>query len=1277
MENIRNEFRWRMVKRKKQVVNYCMALGFLISFAGGNVALANDAAVSATTSPDFNSTLEGVTEHTQVDNDYNVKMKTVFAKDLYNSFDIGSAVSFNVSGGRTYVIKVGEDGGVSDIRGKINAPDIELFIQNSSGVTFHGSSQVNVGSLLATTARDIEFSGDEAKLSNFGDASIINEGNINVSDGGFAILAAPYVENAGVIKADLGRIVLASTTAMTVDLRGDGLITYGVTEQSLSKAGVKNTGTLQARSGVIEISANAASDIVDNVVNLDGVIDADSFGEGHDGGAVLISSKGDINMNDVVITANGGENGNGGKIETKAGGINNFSSDAVIQAKGGEKYGDGGFVDVSGTHISFNGDVDATAKNGKGGTLLIDPLFLKIRNGSEAFFDEGDGLILDIVYEKTIEFFSGLGMNVFLLANQSIVMENLADNTLDVGKGGITLQTINKDGSISFDDKNDSISATTGSIILNTGTGGIDIGHLSTQSDKLFGKFDIGSPGKITLTTTGDVATKSISIEGSPILGNASGVLSIDAKGDVLIDGDVNVDVAAKKGTSVANIDISSKKGDIKTGDISAKAEIVSLSISTGDGNIENGNVIVNDTDSKSKIPSSFKISANDGNIKIGDVETNVAVSLNATDDSFFQTRGNITTGNITSSENDLPVNIDAEGGVKTGDVNGKIRVVANDDVDTGNLVGDVAILTTDGNIKTLDITSDSGVLLRAKDASFFSTRGNVETGKIITTEANKLVKIIADGGVKTGEIRGDIKIAANDDVTVGNLIGAVKILTTDGNINTLDIQSDDGVSLTAGDKSLGKAKGNITTGGILTTDFDKKISIIAKGNVTTESLRGDVKVIANGGDIKTGNILSNKDVSLVANKGFFFGNGDVTTGHIRTKDANGNITITADGDVTTESLRGDINVVADGNIKAGNILSKANVSLDGNDVTIGNIGTEDANGNITILAGGNVKTNELRGSLDIDAQGNVETGDISTRGNVEIEGFDISTGNITVGKYGNSKFGDVVRTVAINAKGNTLVDGDISVDVSAKGTGKAVASINISADKTVTINGDVTATANSENDVVFESEGEDFKVFALEVAEGTEDDSTATASINIYGQDGVNINGGITSIANSESGDASASIDVSAGDVDSQSDVDIKGNMKSLANSLSANAFADLTITATQDILLSGVDDPMSDANSSFLQQRVTGVDSETDGTSTITITAGRDVRFFPEDPEEPEVPVVVVTPTPDIIDILVAKLADNNDNQQNNTVTGLDNLEPAGGGDDCDLMNCVEDNS
>jgi len=190
-----------------------------------------------------------------------------------------------------------------------------IFLINQNGITFGSGSQVNVGSLLATTSdlKEDEMADFSAQgwdqenrsyeFENSGYASVINEGDITVSDGGFAVLAAPRVENRGFIKADLGQIELVSTRAfkLNVDFRGDGLITFQANQDSFENdeivvdgpLGVENTaaGTLQAHSGHIYLtSAKFANDVMQGVINLSGVVDADQFVKDDNGDVVMVAS---------------------------------------------------------------------------------------------------------------------------------------------------------------------------------------------------------------------------------------------------------------------------------------------------------------------------------------------------------------------------------------------------------------------------------------------------------------------------------------------------------------------------------------------------------------------------------------------------------------------------------------------------------------------------------------------------------------------------------------------------------------------------------------------------------------------------------------------------------------------------------------------------------------------------------------------------------------------------------------------------------------------------
>ena len=169
-----------------------------------------------------------------------------------------------------------------------------VFVINRDGILFGPGSVVNTAGFLATT-NDIRNDDFMAGRYNFNipgrpDASIVNQGTITATSGGFAALVAPGVRNSGTITATLGTVALASGNIFTLDIYGDKLITLGVGDRSPHKVNdvatgqplkslVSNTeGKLRANGGRVELTAAAARAVVDSVINTKGVIEANSIG---------------------------------------------------------------------------------------------------------------------------------------------------------------------------------------------------------------------------------------------------------------------------------------------------------------------------------------------------------------------------------------------------------------------------------------------------------------------------------------------------------------------------------------------------------------------------------------------------------------------------------------------------------------------------------------------------------------------------------------------------------------------------------------------------------------------------------------------------------------------------------------------------------------------------------------------------------------------------------------------------------------------------------------
>ncbi len=368
----------------------------------------------------------------------------------WKGFDVSAdeAVRFNQPGVTSSTLNRVTAGQESVIAGHISAPG-QVIIYNSNGVVFSGSAKVDVGSLITTTANisDEHFRQGKLIFDQPGnpDARIVNDGSISVAEKGLAAFVAPSVANNGVINARLGTVAMAAGNAATIDLYGDGLVSIAVTDPVTRKpqdaqALVSNGGAIQADGGSVLITAEQASRVVDNAVNLSGVILARGT-EVREGSVALVSKSGDIQVagkidvsgpksgGDVLVSgqqvalastasidargaAQGGSVRIGGDFQGRGelpraknatlakgasidvsatgkgnGGLavvwsdGNTRMDGRILARGGAQGGNGGLVETSGKvnlSIADSAYVSVAAPYGNGGTWLLDPTTLRI-----------------------------------------------------------------------------------------------------------------------------------------------------------------------------------------------------------------------------------------------------------------------------------------------------------------------------------------------------------------------------------------------------------------------------------------------------------------------------------------------------------------------------------------------------------------------------------------------------------------------------------------------------------------------------------------------------------------------------------------------------------------------------------------------------------------------------------------------------------------------------------------------------------------------------------
>src|SRR5580692_2564079 len=231
----------------------------------------------------------------------------------------------------------------SSIYGNLTANG-NVWLINSNGILFGQGSKINVGSLIATTS-DIsnqDFASGNynfSKASANPNASVVNQGTITTAKGGSAILSAPSVSNSGIIQADVGNVVLGGVPAFSVDFDGDNLLRYAVIAPSPQtaagapvKATVSNTGTISANGGTVLMTAHAAANVTDAVVNNTGIVEATSVAE-HDGEIILDAGDGTANVGGTLDASGTGAGQTGGTVSVTGKQVN-VGDGAAINASG-------------------------------------------------------------------------------------------------------------------------------------------------------------------------------------------------------------------------------------------------------------------------------------------------------------------------------------------------------------------------------------------------------------------------------------------------------------------------------------------------------------------------------------------------------------------------------------------------------------------------------------------------------------------------------------------------------------------------------------------------------------------------------------------------------------------------------------------------------------------------------------------------------------------------------------------------------------------------------
>lgn len=402
-----------------------------------------------------------------------------------------------------------------------------VYVINPNGVLFGKNASVDVGSLVASTARI-----SDSDMTNFANADgitmaipedssakVINAGTIR-AEGGLVVLHAAEVENSGTITNPEGTTALAAARNLSLSADTAGKINFTV-DGALAKAKALNSGTLKADGGYLVMTARSAGDVMSTVVNNTGTMEAKTLRQNEKGEILLDGGDNGIVELNGTLDASGMEAGQSAGSIKAIGAETHVEDGATLHAIGAV---DGGLIETSGDYLEIgdNVDIDAAGKTGKAGEWLLDPLDVVIsdhdasttgRTSSDGTYTYDEVQTADANKKTWID---SKMVNARLSSGTSVKIQSVDKNkaatiTVDseIQKSGAK----NKDTTFTLEAQsnvtvNKSITSTAGklNVVLNSDIDGNGVGAVLINADinTNGGNFTSGSGGNVELTVNTD-----------------------------------------------------------------------------------------------------------------------------------------------------------------------------------------------------------------------------------------------------------------------------------------------------------------------------------------------------------------------------------------------------------------------------------------------------------------------------------------------------------------------------------------------------------------------------------------------------------------------------------------------------------------------------------------------------------------------------------------------------------------------------------------------------
>lgn len=367
-----------------------------------------------------------------------------------------------------------------------------VYVINPNGVLFGKNASVDVGSLVASTARI-----SDSDMTNFANADgitmaipedssakVINAGTIR-AEGGLVVLHAAEVENSGTITNPAGTTALAAARNLSLSADTAGKINFTV-DGALAKAKALNSGMLKADGGYLVMTARSAGDVMSTVVNNTGTMEAKTLRQNEKGEILLDGGDNGVVELSGTIDASGMEAGQSAGSIKAIGAETHVKDGATLHAIGAV---DGGLIETSGDYLEIGDtvDIDAAGKTGEAGEWLLDPTNVVINDtGSSKVQSENNQYTNDTTYIKTSSIVNVLKSNNVKI--QAIDRDyGNADITLDsalnvdqttTGRNTLTLES---QGDVNI---NAAINATSPlNVVLNADSDDNDKGGVNINAD--------------------------------------------------------------------------------------------------------------------------------------------------------------------------------------------------------------------------------------------------------------------------------------------------------------------------------------------------------------------------------------------------------------------------------------------------------------------------------------------------------------------------------------------------------------------------------------------------------------------------------------------------------------------------------------------------------------------------------------------------------------------------------------------------------------------------